>query len=131
MNRPTPTGIYVGPGMPGGELTMNKHDVLPLLMMGLGLVACGESNDGPLQLDAPAWSEEKDDSNRDSMYAEAMQVIDKAAKEAEATPKPGLETIFSDVYEDVPQHIRKQGEATFDLAKRKGLADAGDGEFPL
>ena len=72
-----------------------------------------------------------DESKRDSMYAEAMQVIDKAAKEAEATPKPGLETIFSDVYEDVPQHIRKQGEATFDLAKRKGLADAGDGEFPL
>lgn len=72
-----------------------------------------------------------DESKRDNMYAEAMQVIDKAAKEAEATSKPGLETIFSDVYADVPAHIRKQGEASFDLAKRKGLADAGDGEFPL
>ena len=38
-------------------------------LMGLGLVACGESSDGPLQLDAPAWSEEKDDSNRDSLLA--------------------------------------------------------------
>lgn len=38
-------------------------------MMGLGLVACGESSDGPLQLEAPAWSEQKDDSSRDSLVA--------------------------------------------------------------
>jgi 2-oxoisovalerate dehydrogenase E1 component alpha subunit len=54
-----------------------------------------------------------------------------AAREAEAVAKPGLETIFSDVYAEVPDHIRRQGEAAFDLARRKGGADAGDGEFPL
>jgi len=31
----------------------------------------------------------------------------------------------------VPAHIRRQGEAAFDLARRKGDAAAGDGEFPL
>ena len=47
------------------------------------------------------------------------------------TPRPGIETIFSDVYEAVPRHIRRQGEFLFDLAKRRGDAAAGDGAFPL
>jgi 2-oxoisovalerate dehydrogenase E1 component alpha subunit len=68
---------------------------------------------------------------REKIYAEAMEEIDAAAKEAQATPRPALETIFSDVYADVPAHIRKQGQAAFDLAKRKGEAEAGDGAFPL
>jgi 2-oxoisovalerate dehydrogenase E1 component alpha subunit len=54
-----------------------------------------------------------------------------AARAAEQVPKPGLETIFSDVYAEVPDHLRRQGEAAFDLARRKGDAAAGDGEFPL
>ena len=44
---------------------------------------------------------------------------------------PALETIFSDVYEELPAHIRKQGQEAFDLARRKGDAQAGDGAFPL
>ncbi len=62
---------------------------------------------------------------------EALAEIDAAAKEAERTPRPGIETIFSDVYESVPKHIRRQGEFLFDLAKRRGDAAAGDGAFPL
>ena len=57
--------------------------------------------------------------------------INAATKIAEATPKPGLETIFSDVYAEVPQHLRKQGQAAFDLAARRGEAASGGGEFPL
>jgi TPP-dependent pyruvate/acetoin dehydrogenase alpha subunit len=68
---------------------------------------------------------------RKETLAEAHAEINAAAKEAEKTPKPGLETIFSDVFAEVPAHIRRQGEAAFDLARRKGDAAAGDGEFPL
>ncbi|MFT4542141.1 MAG: pyruvate dehydrogenase E1 component alpha subunit [Planctomycetota bacterium] len=68
---------------------------------------------------------------RDELMASVKEEIAAAAAEAEATAQPGLETIFSDVYQDIPAHIRKQGEASFDLARRKGDADAGDGAFPL
>lgn len=64
-------------------------------------------------------------------YAEAMEEIAVAAREAEATPPPPLESIFTDVYATVPPHIRKQGEAAFELGRRKGDASAGDGKFPL
>jgi len=57
--------------------------------------------------------------------------IRSAVHEAENVPDPGLETIFSDVYAKVPAHIRAQGEAAFDLARRRGDAVSGDGEFPL
>ena len=57
--------------------------------------------------------------------------VAEAARTAEKVPPPGLETIFSDVYQDVPAHLRKQGQDAFDLASRKGDAMAGDGEFPL
>ena len=42
--------------------------------------------------------------------------IQDAVKQASETELPGLETIFSDVYEEIPQHIRTQGEEAFDLA---------------
>jgi 2-oxoisovalerate dehydrogenase E1 component alpha subunit len=72
-----------------------------------------------------------DPSLREKLAAEAFAEIDTAAKTAEATPRPALETIFSDVYRDVPPYIRRQGQAAFDLARRKGDASAGDGAFPL
>jgi pyruvate dehydrogenase E1 component alpha subunit len=73
------------------------------------------------------WREEL----REKLYAEALATVDEAAKAAQATPRPSLETIFSDVYAEVPAHIRRQGQAAFDLARRKGDAEAGDGAFPL
>ncbi|MCZ6596665.1 MAG: thiamine pyrophosphate-dependent enzyme [Planctomycetota bacterium] len=67
----------------------------------------------------------------EAMYAEAEQEASEAAREAESVKKPGLETIFSDVYAEIPAHLRKQGQEAFDLARRKGDPLAGDGEFPL
>jgi TPP-dependent pyruvate/acetoin dehydrogenase alpha subunit len=68
---------------------------------------------------------------RERANAEIDARIREAVKVAEATPPPGLETIFSDVYRDVPAHLRKQGEDAFDLARRMGDPAAGDGSFPL
>ena len=73
------------------------------------------------------WSPEKGDALR----KEVTDEVAAAARTAQEVGPPALETIFSDVYADVPAHIRKQGQATFDLARRKGDARSGDGEFPL
>ncbi|MAG63876.1 hypothetical protein CMO84_10190 [Candidatus Woesearchaeota archaeon] len=73
------------------------------------------------------WTQEWEDELVARLSAEHAA----AAKEAEAEAPPGLETIFSDVFESLPDHIRKQGEAVFDLARRKGDAAAGEGAFPL
>jgi TPP-dependent pyruvate/acetoin dehydrogenase alpha subunit len=64
-------------------------------------------------------------------YAEAMEETGEAARTAEQTAPPPLESIFTDVYQELPEHLRKQGQSMFDLARRKGDASAGDGEFPL
>lgn len=68
---------------------------------------------------------------REKLYTDAMEEVDRAVKIAQDTPRPALETIFSDVYAQIPAHLRAQGQAAFDLAKRKGEAEAGDGKFPL
>ncbi len=73
------------------------------------------------------WSQEWEDAMRERL----TETHAAAAKSSEAEAAPGLETIFSDVFADIPDHIRKQGEAVFDLARRKGDAAAGDGAFPL
>jgi 2-oxoisovalerate dehydrogenase E1 component alpha subunit len=76
---------------------------------------------------AGLWSADK----KAALLKEVEDEIAAAAREAEQTPRPGLETIFSDVYAEVPAHLRQQGREAFDLARRKGDAAAGDGEFPL
>jgi 2-oxoisovalerate dehydrogenase E1 component alpha subunit len=73
------------------------------------------------------WTE----ATRDEIKAAAAEEVNSAAREAEATPPPALESIFTDVYEAIPAHLRRQGQAAFDLARRKGDAAAGEGEFPL
>jgi 2-oxoisovalerate dehydrogenase E1 component alpha subunit len=67
----------------------------------------------------------------EKLAAEAAAEIAAAVKEAEALPHPGLETMFTDVYSEMPAHLRRQGAAIFELAARKGDAAAGDGKFPL
>jgi 2-oxoisovalerate dehydrogenase E1 component alpha subunit len=62
---------------------------------------------------------------------DCLAQIDKAAKAAEAVGPPALETIFSDVYAELPAHLRAQGAAAFELKSRLGDAAAGDGAFPL
>lgn len=71
------------------------------------------------------------DGDRDEVYASCMKEVGDAAKVAEGTEAPGLETIFSDVYAEIPAHLRRQGEESFDLAARRGDAAAGGGAFPL
>ena len=66
-----------------------------------------------------------------SIYEECVAEITAAVNEAEKTPAPSLESIFSDVYAQIPAHIRRQGQAAFDLAARVGDASAGGGKFPL
>jgi TPP-dependent pyruvate/acetoin dehydrogenase alpha subunit len=73
------------------------------------------------------WTEDV----RERWYAEAMNEVGEAARIAEAVPRPALETIFSDVYEQMPAHLRKTRSVSFELARRKGDASAGDGAFPL
>ena len=72
-----------------------------------------------------------DETLEEKLLAECADEVAQAAKVAEATPGPTLETIFSDVYETLPLHLRRQGEQAFELAERKGGADAGGGAFPL
>ncbi len=62
---------------------------------------------------------------------EALELVSQAARKAEQEPPPKLESVFSDVYSQLPGHLRKQGQESFDLATRKGDAAAGDGKFPL
>jgi pyruvate dehydrogenase E1 component alpha subunit len=73
------------------------------------------------------WSEPL----REKLVAEATAEVGAAAQEAQGTGRPGLETIFTDVYATIPTHLRKQGEYLFDLGRRRGEAEAGDGKFPL
>ena len=74
-----------------------------------------------------SWTQDLDE----RLTREVREEVAAAAKEAEATDKPGLETIFSDVYEQLPSHLRRQGEATFELLRERGDPSAGDGAFPL
>ena len=73
------------------------------------------------------WNAELEERLKSEVAAEVSEGV----RIAESTPRPGLETIFTDVYEELPPHLRRQGEESFDLARRKGDAAAGDGEFPL
>ncbi len=68
---------------------------------------------------------------RAEFEASCKEEITAAVREAEAVGHPPLETIFTDVYEQLPPHLRRQGQEAFELARRKGDAAAGDGAFPL
>jgi len=72
-----------------------------------------------------------DAARAEALRKEVADEVAAAAREAEQVGAPGLETIFSDVYAEIPVHIRKQGEELFDLGRRRGDAHAGDGKFPL
>jgi pyruvate dehydrogenase E1 component alpha subunit len=67
----------------------------------------------------------------EALRKEVADEVAAAAHAAQEVGQPALETIFSDVYAELPEHLRKQGQAAFDLARRKGDAQSGDGEFPL
>lgn len=72
-----------------------------------------------------------DQAGIETLTSECLAQIDAAAKAAETVGQPALETIFSDVYAELPAHLRAQGAAAFELKSRLGDAAAGDGAFPL
>jgi len=61
----------------------------------------------------------------------AREEVSAAAKQAEGVGAPELESIFTDVFAEMPQHLRRQGQTAFELAHRLGDPAAGGGEFPL
>jgi pyruvate dehydrogenase E1 component alpha subunit len=72
------------------------------------------------------WSEEQERELTERLKAE----INEAVAQAEKAPQPALDTLFSDVYEKVPRHLREQYE---DLIRREGTGHEADPDaaFPL
>ncbi|TAH39712.1 MAG: hypothetical protein EYC70_02680 [Planctomycetota bacterium] len=62
---------------------------------------------------------------------ECAAVILEAAKAAEAKTRPPLETVFTDVYQDMPEHIRAQREWCIHHYSSRGEGVNEKGEFPL
>lgn len=52
------------------------------------------------------WSEEKDEALRQ----ELLEEVNVAIRQAEAAPDPEVETLFDDVYAELPWHLREQRE---------------------
>lgn len=52
------------------------------------------------------WSEEKDEALRQ----ELLEEVNAAIRQAEAAPDPEVETLFDDVYAELPWHLREQRE---------------------
>jgi TPP-dependent pyruvate/acetoin dehydrogenase alpha subunit len=68
---------------------------------------------------------------RKSLEAELTLEIDTAIHEQEVAPPMALKTLVEDVYEDVPNHLKRQYNAFAAVAERHGSAQVGDGAFPL
>lgn len=71
------------------------------------------------------WSE----SYEQDVWDTARNQINQAITEAEKKPQLGWETLFEDVYADIPPHLRKQRDEF--LAHEHGLTLTNEGEFPL
>ena len=54
-----------------------------------------------------------------------------AAKEAEAKPVPPLDSIFGDVYAEIPAHLRAQSDFAVGHYSSRGEGVNEKGEFPL
>jgi 2-oxoisovalerate dehydrogenase E1 component alpha subunit len=90
---------------PDSELQeMQKHD--PLARLRLHLESRG------------LWDAEREE----ALKTKARDEVNEAVKEAERVPRPELESIFSDVYKDMPRALREQYEAE--------KTARGEGRFP-
>ena len=83
----------------------------PIARLGAWLRSQGQLSDADLE----AWT------------AEINDEISRAVTDAEALPPPALETLFSDVYGQMPPHIEEQMK----YAAALGLGTKFDGAFPL
>ncbi len=68
-----------------------------------------------------AWDE--------ALHKEVDDAITEAVRHAEKVPAPPVETVFTDVYADLPWHIREQMEEFTKAGYRRRPEDMG--EFPL
>ena len=72
------------------------------------------------------WNENLENEVREWASSE----VTKAIEAAEAAPPPPVETIFTDVYAEMPRNLREQLEE-LKRAQTKGGAEEEKGEFPL
>ena len=77
--------------------------------------------------DAGHW----DQAWEDEISKEFQDEIAKAVETAESTPQPDVETIFTDVYADMPKLLRDQRDALLDQIRRSGDIEDTGGAFPL
>ena len=73
------------------------------------------------------WTEAWEKELTESINAE----IAAAVEAAEQTPPPPVETLFTEVYEQMPPHVAEQMEAVRDQIRRTGAIEDGGGKFPL
>ena len=67
------------------------------------------------------------DADVEKWTAEINDEISAAVTAAEAMPAPAIETLFSDVYAEMPPHLREQ----LKYAQALGLGTKFEGAFPL
>jgi TPP-dependent pyruvate/acetoin dehydrogenase alpha subunit len=68
-----------------------------------------------------------EDADEETWTKEMNEVISAAVKTAEALPPPAIETMFTDVYRNMPKHIEEQMR----YAIAMGEGQKFDGAFPL
>jgi len=69
--------------------------------------------------------------DREGMEERFLIGLDAIIHEQEAAPPMALKTLVDDVYGEVPMHLKQQYNRFIQVAKRLGLAQPGDGAFPL
>jgi 2-oxoisovalerate dehydrogenase E1 component alpha subunit len=67
----------------------------------------------------------------DELKAGLQAEIAAAVEAAESTPAPGVETLFDDVWAEVPVMLQEQREALLDQIRRSGEIEDTGGAFPL
>ncbi len=73
------------------------------------------------------WTQKWEDELKEELMAE----IAAAVESAESTPMPDVETLFDDVYAEVPPMLQEQREALLDQIRRSGDIEDTGGAFPL
>ena len=68
---------------------------------------------------------------RAKIETELLAEIDTEIHRQEAAAPMALKTLVEDVYADVPRHLRLQYNRFLEVTERLGLAQKGDGAFPL
>jgi len=69
--------------------------------------------------------------DRERMEERFLTGLDVIIHEQEAAPPMAMKTLVEDVYAEVPRHLKQQYNRFIQVADRFGLAQPGDGAFPL